>query len=95
MNKINVIETLLEISGNHGLSLQKIHDQTGICKKSIKWAIYNSKNIEDVNPILHGSYKKKMRVFFFKQFDKTYIDRKKVVKYYLKKNDLNLNNGEC
>jgi hypothetical protein len=89
----NIVENLLERSGIHGVSLQKIHEQTGICKKSIKWIIYNSKNIEDVNPMLHGSCKRKIRVFCFKSFDKTYMDRKKVVKYHLKKPDLNLNDG--
>jgi len=93
MTNFETVEKLIERSGNNGISLQKIHEQTGIGKKSIKWIIYNSKNIEDVNPMLHGSCKKKIRVFSFKPFDKTYIDRKKVVKYYLKKPDLNLNDG--
>lgn len=81
MQTVNIIEPLLQDAGQKGLSIRQLTNLTGISKKNLKWYIYNSKNIGDCDPNVHGSYKTKIRVFVFKPGDKSYIDqRKRVVK---------------
>ena len=83
---LKVIETLLE-NAPQGLSLRQLSVKTGISQKGLKWFIYNSKNITDCDPRIHGSYKQKIRVYSFKPSEMSYIERKKINKDRKKKNN--------
>jgi hypothetical protein len=83
---MNAIENVVEKSGKYGVSMKNIHKLTGLSTNTIKWCIYNSKNITDCNPNLHGSYKQKIRVYIYQPTnDLTYIDRIKMLKTRSKK----------
>ena len=69
------LENIVEKSGKHGVSLKNIHKLTGLSTRTIKWCIYNSKNIADCDPTVHGSYKRKIRVFIYQPSELTYIKR--------------------
>ena len=78
------IETLLK-NAPHGMSKRQLSLSTGISQKGLKWFIYNSKNIADCDPVIHGSYKQKIRVYSFKPSETSYIDTKKISKNRKKK----------
>jgi hypothetical protein len=60
----------------HGLSLKQLRTVTGFKNKEIKYYIYNSPNIEDTDPVLHGSGKAKIRVFNYTDTKLNYFIRK-------------------
>ena len=74
------IEQHLENAGDKGLSIRQLKKFTSLSKNQIKRIIYNSGTIYDCNPHLHGSGKKKIKVYSFKPFGfgLSYIDRKKL-----------------
>ena len=81
---LTVIETLLK-NAPRGLSKSQLSLKTGISQKRLKWFIYNSKNITDCDPVIHGSYKKKIKVYSFKPSETTYLNAKKIGKNKQKK----------
>jgi hypothetical protein len=83
---LRVIETLLK-NTPQGMSTRQLSLTTGISQKSLKWFIYNSKNITDCDPRIHGSYKQKIRVYSFKPSEMSYIETKKINKNRKKKNN--------
>jgi hypothetical protein len=83
--KIERIEIVVERAGPKGISLKTIKRLTGFKLNTIKWVIYNSNNIDDCDPIVHGSLKTKIRVLLYKPHDTAYIKRKQVDKKHLKK----------
>jgi len=83
---LKVIESLLKNAPN-GLSTRQLTLRTGLSQKGLKWFIYNSKNITDCDPRIHGSYKQKIRVYSFKPGEIGYIERKKINKNKKKKNN--------
>lgn len=60
----------------HGLSLRQLREVTGLNNNTIKYYIYTSLNIEDTDPILHGSGKVKIRVFNYSENPVNYFSRK-------------------
>ena len=85
------IEQHLENAGKLGLSMKQLKKVTGLTKNKIKRIIYNSSLIYDCDPYLHGSSKKKITVYSFKEFGfgLSYIDRKKLLnKRNLKKDTI-------
>jgi len=83
------IEQLLENSGERGLSIKQLKGLTDLTKNKIMRIIFNSENIDDCVPHIHGSGKTKIKVFVFKPNNITYIERKKMIgKRNLKKNEL-------
>ena len=81
---MDFIESLLKNAPN-GLSTRQLTLRTGLSQKRLKWFIYNSKNITDCDPVIHGSYKQKIRVYSFKPSETTYIETKKISKNRKKK----------
>ena len=83
------IEELLKNANERGLSVKQLKKSTGLTKNKIIRIIFNSKNIDDCNPHVHGSGKTKIRVFVFKPSNTMYIERKKAIgKRNLKKTEL-------
>jgi hypothetical protein len=83
------IEQLLENAGECGLSIKQLKSLTDLTKNKIMRIIFNSENIDDCVPYIHGSGKIKIKVFVFKPNNITYIQRKKMIgKRNLKKTDL-------
>ena len=74
---LTIIESLLK-NAPQGLSSRQISVKTGLSQKRLKWFIYNSKNIADCDPVVHGSYKRKIRVYVFKPSEIGYIESKKI-----------------
>jgi len=76
------INTLIQNAGKHGISIRNLKKTTSLSKNSIKRIIFNSTTIQDCNPYLHGSSKRKIHVYSFKDtFDEqTYIEFKKGIK---------------
>ena len=84
---MNKVEELLINAGDLGLSLKQLKSKLGISKRCIIHFIYNSKIIEDVNPLIYGSNKSKINVFkSCKNTEYNYIQRK-IVKRKVKKID--------
>jgi len=71
----NPVEDVLK-RVKHGLSLKQLRAATGFKNKMIKYYIYNSPNIEDTDPVLHGSGKVKIRVFNYTDTKLNYFIRK-------------------
>ena len=82
----SIIETLLK-NAPQGLSTRQLTLKTGISQKRLKWFIYNSKNIADCDPVVHGSYRQKIRVYSFNASEISYIESKKISKNRKKKNN--------
>jgi hypothetical protein len=59
----NLIENVLKVYNERGLSIKQLKEITNISRKSIKWYIYNSNFIEETNPLIHGSLKTKINVY--------------------------------
>ena len=78
------LENLLK-NAPQGLSIRQLVSKTGLSQKGLKWFIYNSKNIADCNPLIHGSYKQKIRVYIFKPSEMSYIESQKIGKNKRKK----------
>lgn len=83
---LTIIESLLK-NAPRGLSTRQLVSKTGLSQKRLKWFIYNSKNIADCDPIVHGSYKRKIRVYVFKPSEISYIATKKISNNRKKKNN--------
>ena len=62
----NPVEHVLKDKGPYGLSLKEIEYLLGVDRRRIMHHIFQSKNIDRTDPLLHGSLKKKIRVFKFK-----------------------------
>ena len=60
-----------------GLSLRQLKKITGLSKKSINYHIYNSMNIENTTPYIHGSHKQRIRVFNYTPISKKIINEKR------------------
>lgn len=86
LKTFETIETLLK-NAPQGISKSQLSVSTGISQKGLKWFIYNSENITDCDPRIHGSYKQKIRVYVFKPSEMSYIERKKINKTRKKKNN--------
>ena len=71
----NPVEEKLK-SIKHGLSLRQLRGVTGLNNKTVKYYIYTSLNIEDTDPVLHGSGKVKIRVFNYTKTPVKYFARK-------------------
>jgi hypothetical protein len=61
----NPIEHILKDKGPRGLSLRQLSFLTGSPIHRVKYHIYNSMQIKDCEPFIHGSYKSKIRVFCY------------------------------
>ena len=72
-----------------GLSLKRLKQILGLSKKSINYHIYNSMNIENTNPYLHGSHKQRIRVFNYTPVGKNYFKRGEKRINTVTENDLN------
>jgi len=83
------IEILLKYAGEYGLSIRQLKNKTGLSKNNIKRLLFQSKNVKDCNPLVHGSCKRKINVYSFQPFEISYIKRKK-----FKQNNLNKVNFE-
>ena len=85
---INPVEHVLK-DKIHGMSLKQLKQITGLSKKSINYHVYNSMNIENTNPFLHGSNKQKIRVFNYTQISKNYFKRNEKRNKIVTENDVN------
>ena len=56
------METLLQNAGKHGLSIKQLKKKTGLSKNNVKRLLFESKNVKDTDPFLHGSNKRKIHV---------------------------------
>ena len=88
------IETLIENAGERGISIKQLKFKTKLPKRTLNHFIYNSKNIDDCNPLLHGSCKNKIHVFIYKPSEIIYrlknIQKLKKIKENLSKENLNI-----
>jgi len=81
---MNLIENLIKNAGNNGISIKQLKSKTSLSKRNIKYFIHHSNNISDINPLTHGSCKRKINVFTFNpsavsyNFKKNFKDKKKV-----------------
>ena len=73
----NPVEYILKTQGPSGLSLKQLSFMLGIDKRRTKFHIYNSSNVMNTNPLLHGSHKYKINVFCYTPDCKKYSTRKK------------------
>ena len=71
------MELLLQNAGERGLSIKELVKMLGVSRKAVKRILYNADFVKRTNPLLHGSNKRKIRVFsysvpcgvpFYKQF---------------------------
>ena len=76
----NPVEKVLKDKGLQGLSLRKLVVLLGVDSKRVKYHIYNSKNVMDTNPLLHGSGKRKIRVYSYTPETNGYFNRRKLTK---------------
>jgi len=76
----NPVEKVLKDKGLQGLSLRKLGVLLGVDARRVKYHIYNSKNVMDTNPLLHGSGKRKIRVYSYTTETNGYFNRKKLNK---------------
>jgi len=74
------IENLLLDAGKMGLSMRQLKIKTGFSKRTIIFFILNSKNINHIDPYIHGSFKKKIYVFVYKPSESTLINKIKETK---------------
>ena len=81
----NPVEEVLK-GVKHGLSLRQLRKFTGLNNNAVKYYIYTSLNIEDTDPVLHGSGKVKIRVFNYTNISKKYFARKDKRKIVLVEN---------
>jgi len=72
MNKVE------EALSKSELSIKQLKKILKLSKNEIKYYIYISKNIGDVNPLLYGSCKSKIKVYKWIESDLSYIKRKKI-----------------
>ena len=77
---MEIIENLLLDAGKLGLSMRQLKIKTGFSKRTINFFILNSKNINHIDPYIHGSFKKKIYVFVYKPSETTLINKFKVRK---------------
>ena len=84
---LNPVEETLK-GLKHGLSLRQLRNVTGLRNNMIKYYIYTSLNIEDTDPVLHGSGKVKIRVFNYNKTPVNYFSRKD------KRKNVNLENTD-
>ena len=85
---VNPVEYVLK-DITSGLSLKQLKQITGLSKKSINYHIYNSMNIENTNPYLHGSHKQRIRVFNYTPVGKNYFKRSEKQNKTITENDVN------
>jgi hypothetical protein len=76
-NDINPVETILKEFDVKGLSLKALGRVSGLPKRTVKWHIYNSRFIENTDPIIHGSRKSKIQVYNYTDVENGYFNRKK------------------
>ena len=81
---MEIVESLLLDAGKKGLSMRQLKNETDFSKRTIFYFILNSKNINYIDPQVHGSFKKKINVFVYKPSDCTLINKIKEIK--VKKN---------
>ena len=82
---METIEHLLERAGQQGLSTKCLISQTGLSKRKVLFYIFHSKNIEDCNPLIHGSGKRQIHVFVYNPNKHSYKVRKEMLKRHLRK----------
>ena len=74
---MNKVEELLYGAGERGLSLKQLKNILLLSKNEVKYFINTSRCIDDVNPLIHGSCKSKIKVFKSCEENKlNYIKRK-------------------
>jgi hypothetical protein len=81
---METIESLLLNAGKRGLSIKQLKYETDFSKRKVFYFILNSKNINYIDPCVHGSFKKKINVFVYKPSEITLINKIKETK--VKKN---------
>ena len=59
----NPVDRILKDKGPSGLSLKQLSLLLGVDYRRVKYHIYNSSNIMNTNPRIHGSGKCKIKVF--------------------------------
>jgi hypothetical protein len=74
---INPVEFILKDLNIKGLSLKGLKRVSGLPKRTILWHIYNSKFIENTDPLIHGSRKSKISVYNYTPVEMGYFKRKK------------------
>jgi len=72
----NPVERILKDKGQCGLSLRQLSLLMGVDTRRVKYHIYNSMNVKDCEPIVHGSLKNKIRVFCYTPEEQKYYNRK-------------------
>ena len=76
---LNRVETILKDIGIKGVSLRFLKKVSGLPKRTILWHIYNSRFIENTDPLVHGSRKSKISVYNYTPVQNGYFNRKKKV----------------
>ena len=72
----NPVEEYLKVFHGQGRSMRQIKGELGLTKRNILWYLYNSKNIQDTNPLLHGSGRFKIRVYNYNENSGVRIKKK-------------------
>ena len=72
----NPVEEYLKVFHAQGRSMRQIKGELGLTKRNILWYLYNSKNIQDTNPLLHGSGRFKIRVYNYSENSRVRIKKK-------------------
>ena len=72
----NPVEIVLKNKGPRGLSMRHLILNLGVDRRRVNYHIFNSTNVMDTPPSLHGSGKSKIRVFNYTPETKNYFDRR-------------------
>jgi hypothetical protein len=78
---METVENLLLGAGKLGLSMRQLKNETDFSKRTIFYFIKNSKNISNVTPYLHGSFKKKIHVYVYKNQSET-LNENEIEKFF-------------
>lgn len=73
-----IVEALFKNAGQKGLSIRHLKQKTGLSKNAVKRIIFNSKNIFDCPPSIHGSYKQKIHVYVYTPSELMYKHKKEI-----------------
>jgi hypothetical protein len=60
----NPVEVILKDKGPRGLSLKQLSKLTGVPVRRVVWIIKWSTAVKRVDPLLHGSMKQKIKVYY-------------------------------
>jgi hypothetical protein len=79
---METVENLLLDAGKLGLSMRQLKNETDFSKRTIFYFIKNSKNISNVTPYLHGSFKKKINVYVYKNQSETLNEIEEIEEFF-------------